>query len=83
MSPHAEDRLTRAARALYAPLVPVLLCARCRRELALADSLAGKCSACGARVFGGAGPSMTPERGAVVLEDLKRRRAELGLEPDK
>lgn len=73
--------LDRAARRLYEPLGAAVTCARCRRELSLAECLKHECSACGALTVAGLAPDVTPERARKMLAELRARRAELGLEP--
>lgn len=73
--------LDRAARSLYEPLGAAVRCARCGRELSLAECLKHECSACGALTVQGLAPDVTPERARKMLAALRARRAELGLEP--
>jgi Zn finger protein HypA/HybF involved in hydrogenase expression len=70
--PNQAD-VDRAARELYQPFGK---CYECRRAVTLAEALQFKCPHCGAVYLPGL---ITPERARVMLDTLKRRRAELGL----
>jgi hypothetical protein len=70
--PNQAD-VDRAARELYQPFGN---CGACKRPVTLAEALQFKCPHCGAVYLPG---PITPERGAVMLDTLRRRRRELGL----